>query len=141
MNKVTVNREQRLYVIPCSRGYTCLGFDVLILRARALAAELGKTFSGRKGALKTYTNYQALIDEAKATGRRFNCELIPQLIGLEGKRIEVVDCYGTKRRFYVGKSAGFIPIHLEIARSNSTGGSGVTGTPFKSIRVLDARRY
>ena len=61
------------------------------------------------------------------------------MIGLENKRVEVVDAYGETRRFYVGKSTGYIPIHLEISRRNSSGGPAVTGTPFKSIRVVGAR--
>jgi hypothetical protein len=141
---VTLNAEQRLYVIPCGGGYSCLGFDVCDRQAKALALELGETWSNEEhitGTIETYNDYQALLARARATGRRFTCELTKELIGLEGKRVEVVDCYGEKRRFYVGKSTGFIPIHLEILKSNSTGGGGVTGTPFKSIRVLDKRRY
>ena len=35
--QVTINAEQELYVIPCGKGYTCLGFDVLLERYNAIA--------------------------------------------------------------------------------------------------------
>jgi len=67
---------------------------------------------------------------------RCNVELTPELVGREGKRVEVIDCYGEKRRFIVGKSTGWMPIHLEIKSKASTGGGGVTGTPFKSVKIV-----
>ncbi|WP_157698714.1 hypothetical protein [Geobacter sp. DSM 9736] len=70
------------------------------------------------------------------TGYRSKAELTPQLIGLEGKRVEVVDCYGGKRRFWVGRSTGWIPCHLEIDTRRSSGGPAVTGAPFRSVRVF-----
>ena len=36
---VTINREQRLYVIKIGAGYTCLGFDVAEKRRRAYCEE------------------------------------------------------------------------------------------------------
>jgi hypothetical protein len=138
---VTTNQEQELYVIPCGGGYSCLGFDVCIDWSNRLADELGLPRPiAERGTLDAYRAYQALISEASkrnvATGWRSKSELTPQLIGLEGKRVEVVDCYGERRQFYVGKSMGFIPCHLEIARRNCHGGGAVTGAPFKSVRVL-----
>lgn len=67
--------------------------------------------------------------------RDLSC-LTPELIGLEGKRIEVVDCYGDCRRFIVGRSCGWRPIHIEVKRRDSTGGIGVYGAPFKSIQII-----
>jgi hypothetical protein len=49
--------------------------------------------------------------------------LSPQLLGLEGCRVEVVDVHGEKRRFWVGKSTGWAPRHLEVATTRSLGGS------------------
>jgi hypothetical protein len=62
-------------------------------------------------------------------------------MGLEGKRVEIVDCWRQKRRFYVGKSTGFIPVHLEIGRRNSTGGPAIMGAPLASVRLLKESRY
>lgn len=138
-----INRKEQLYVISEGTGYSCLGFEVLNKRALALAKELGYEWNQKLGTLEAYSAYDALVNEAKKrndeTGWRAKSELTPELIGLEGKRIEVIDSYGSRRRFYVGKSTGFIPCHLEIARRNSSGGIAVMGAPFKSIRVIGSK--
>jgi len=144
---VTVNTEQGLYVIPCGDGYSCLGFDVLLARRNAVAAWLRSEGLDAddlprqsRGTMPAYHAYTALMDRAASYCRRNNlrcpAELTPQLIGLEGKRVEVVDRYGQRRRFIVGKSTGWQPCHLEIARRDSSGGPAVTGAPFQSVRVV-----
>ncbi len=50
-------------------------------------------------------------------------DLTPQLIDLEGWRVEVVTHYGECRRFYVGRSCGRRPVHLEVHNRRSLGGS------------------
>jgi hypothetical protein len=70
------------------------------------------------------------------TGKRCDAELSQQLTGLEGRRVEVVDQYGETRRFIVGRSTGWIPVHLEIKTRRSMGGSAVCGAPFKSVRLV-----
>ena len=64
-----------------------------------------------------------------------NSDLSPQLIGLEGYRVEVETTYGETRRFIVGKSTGWKPIHLEIKTRRSLGGSGAEKA-YKSVTVL-----
>lgn len=152
-NAVTLNLEQSLYVIPCDDGYSCLGFENAEKRTNAIIKELvsrGRLTHGEahplfareevKGTLHGYALYQQALDYARkyatAHHTQLSCELTPQLIGLEGKRIEVVDCYGEKRRFKVGKSTGWIPCHLELYNARSHGGGAVTGAPFKSVRVI-----
>lgn len=72
---------------------------------------------------------------------RDNSNLTDQLCGLEGWRVEVLDEAGAnKRRFYVGKSTGWRPCHLEIARSNSHGGNPASKAYF-AVRRLEKRRY
>ncbi len=62
--------------------------------------------------------------------------LTPQLAGLEGWRVEVVDCEGDKpRRFNVGRSTGWRPCHLEIHNARSTGGFAACG-PYHSVRTI-----
>lgn len=145
--KVSVNAEQELYVIPCGNGYSCLGFDVLITRYNAIAAWLRKEGLQQtdlppdaRGSMRAYTAYRTLLDRAGAycQRNRLRCpaELTPQLTGLEGKRVEVVNRHGERRRFIVGKSTGWLPIHLEIARRNSSGGPAITGAPFQSVRIV-----
>lgn len=53
---------------------------------------------------------------------RSDAGLSPQLIGLEGWRVEVDDNYGNTRRFYVSRSTGWIPCHIEASRRRSSGG-------------------
>lgn len=144
MKNVGLNKESKLYWIKEGNGYSALGFDVCIKRRNDLAKELDlpQYTKERKGTLKAYKEYESLIEVArlkhnKSNGRwRSQSELTPELIGLEGKRVEVINSWGEKSRFIVGKSTGFIPIHLEIKRTDSMGGGAVMGSPFKSIKII-----
>lgn len=62
-------------------------------------------------------------------------ELTEQLNGLEGWRVEVVTDYGEKRRFIIGISTGWKPIHLEVARRDSSGGPAAE-KHYASVRKL-----
>jgi hypothetical protein len=148
---IKLNVEQALYVIPCGTGYSCLGFDVCLSRNAAYVDWANRVgMQGlvsirpeQRGTLEAYAIYRANIDRISAnhavTGLRCDAELTPQLIGLEGKRVEVVTSWGETMSFYVGRSMGFIPVHLEIERRDSTGGGAVCGAPFKSVRVVGQR--
>ena len=143
---ITLNTEQKLYVIEAPNGgYTCLGFNECERRTVALMRELaarGHSIPAPAplGTLERYEQYRAACDVARqdnaATGWRSSSDLTPQLIGLEGRRVEVVDKDGVKRRFQVGRSTGFIPCHLEIARRNCHGGGAVHGAPFASLKII-----
>lgn len=142
---VTINKDQELYVVSHGGWNFCLGFDYALRQSQALTDWLGKhgvpvTANFERGTQKAYEDYQTLIDAASniCTNKKIRCdiELTPQLIGLEGKRVEVIDKHGEKRRFLVGKSTGWIPVHLEIAKITSSGGGTVTGAPFKSVKVI-----
>lgn len=149
-NQVTFNEETKLFVIPCGDGFTCLGLDVCRELAAKLAAELGETLvedyreKRFDSPLALYADYSRLIEMARKknaeTGWRSQSELTPELIGLEGKRVEIVhqwkDGAEVKVRFQVGKSTGFIPCHLAIARRNCHGGPAVCLGKIKSVRVI-----
>lgn len=145
---ITINQEQRLYVIPDGYGYSCLGFDVCERRTAAIEAWLlsrgvraDLVNHGVTGTALAYETYETLCrlasEQYQLTGVKCPIELTPQLIGLEGNRVEVVDCHGDKRRFYVGRSMGHIPVHLEMKTRRSHDGGAVTGAPFKSVRVVN----
>jgi hypothetical protein len=142
-NLVKINKEQKLYVIPCGNGYSCYGFEVLKNKLNKLAKEYNREDLSvkRLGTIKTYNNYLKVIKIAekrfKTENYRSKSELIPEFIGKEGKRVEVITIYGKKQRYIIGKSSGFIPCHLEIKQRNSSGGGSVIGYPFKSITFLD----
>ena len=62
--------------------------------------------------------------------------LTAQLLGLEGKRVEIVSTAGETRRFWVGRSTGWRPCHLEIHNRRSRGGHPASAE-YNSVRVLD----
>lgn len=140
--EVTINKERGLYVIPASDGgYSCLGFDVAHRRNRLLQEWMSNyRHMSEPGTLEAYREYEATMADAaeyaKRTGQRCPIELTPQLEGLEGRRVQVTDREGTTRRFWVGKSTGWMPVHLEIARKTSTGGTAVYGAPFQRVTVV-----
>ena len=137
---VTVNSDQKLYVIPCGSGYSCLGFDVCRERAERLALSLRLPSPVHApGTLELYAEYGELQRKAfvrfECTGEKTLCELSPQLAHLKGKRVEVVTEYGETRRFWVGQSGGIIPESLEIKTRRSTGGCAADRN-YKSVRVV-----
>lgn len=140
--EVSINNEQQLYVLKCgSDGFTCLGFGICKDRSDRLAKELGEPIKSIPiGTIEAYREYERLIeivrDRNQRTGFRSQSELVPELIGLEGWRVKVVDCLGDVRNFTVGKSTGYIPCHLEIKSKRSHGGEKVIGLPFKSVEKL-----
>ena len=69
----------------------------------------------------TQSKWSSLSQAQKEAVRDYS-GLSPQLKGLEGCRVEVLDNYNEKRRFIVGMSTGWKPCHLEIKRVDSTGG-------------------
>lgn len=63
--------------------------------------------------------------------------LSPQLEGLEGRRVEVVDLRGNKRRFWVRRNhhTAQIRIHLEVHNTRSMGGAPAD-MEYQSVRVV-----
>lgn len=151
--RIAINRTLRVYVIPTKHGrrdgFTCLGFHLAFDKAAAVAkwlAERGVDVEfpneASIGRVRGYREFAAVVLAArkyfKDTGVRCPVELTEALIGLEGTRVEVVDSFGDKRRFWVGKSTGWIPCHIELARRDSSGGFPVYGAPFRSLTVIEA---
>lgn len=63
-------------------------------------------------------------------------DLTPQLIGLEGWRVEVETEGGSVYRFQVGRSTGWRPCHIALHNARSHGGGSVSGTPFKRVTPI-----
>ena len=151
MELIRIDVDNRLYVIAAGAGYSCYGFDVLDRKARKIAAWLyvhprytgrwttPRTFSA-VGTAEHFAECSDMFDRARelcrVTGDRCPVELIPALNGLEGRRVEVSAPDGYKRRFWVGKSTGWMPCHLEIARINCSGGSPVYLPDGATVRVI-----
>lgn len=143
--QIVINNEQGLFVIPSGNGYSCLGFNVCKERIEKLSAELGEEVHNfAPNTIESYNEYIRITEVARnknaVAGWRSSSELIPEFIGREGERVEVVTCWGETNRFYIGKSTGFIPCHIEVKKSNSSGGSSVCGYPFKSVKFLGKSR-
>lgn len=155
--EVTVNADQRLYVIPCGDdGYSCLGFDVAERKGRAVLAWLDlRKYSAlqalgtipelfeKPGTMEHYRQYEAIMNAGRIynlkTGSRCDADLTPELTGLEQQRVEVTFPNGEKNRFYVGKSTGWMPCHLEIKRVNSSGGGAVYFPKGATVRVVGSK--
>lgn len=142
-----INREQGLYVLKSGGGFTCLGFDVAETRRRALWAWVGQECPDlRKGYGKHYADYRAAVAAAsrhsdslrKRGAKDWRCpvEMEPRLVGLEGRRVEVTGPDGYRKRFTVGRSTGWMPIHLEIASRRSLGGPAAYIPKGGSVRVV-----
>lgn len=143
----SINRDQRLYVLKSGGGFTCLGFDVAEKRRRALWAWVGQECPDlRRGCAKHFADYRAAVaaasqhsDSLRKRGvRDWRCpvELEPALVGLEGRRVEVTGPGGYKKRFTVGRSTGWMPLHLEIASRRSTGGCAAYVPKGGQVRIV-----
>ena len=148
MNLVSISFKDKLYILRCGEiGFSCLGFSKCGQITAFLQQELGPEhgpYLNEYGTPKAYAEYQRLCkigqEKNEQTGWRSEAELTPQLIGLEGCRVEVSDSYGNVRRFNVGKSTGWMPCHLELSHRYCRGGGSVTGAPFQKIRIFDFHR-
>jgi hypothetical protein len=143
----SINREQRLYVMPAGDGFSCYGFDVL--DRKAIAVRRWLSAEGFKGDLPPVPTpvgteeHFAACAEMMRLGAEFNAEtrkqcpaeLVSELIGLEGKRVEA-DVFEERARFWVGKSTGWMPCHLLIKTRRSSGGGALHADFTKNIRVI-----
>lgn len=150
---VTVNADQELYVIHHGEGVTCYGFDNTLDEIERIVIELvGRlvlpdsyldneltAVRAQRGTLAAYDTLINLSDKLRKVcdeqGEQAVCGLSPQLMGLEGHRVEVVDQFDERRRFIVGKSTGWMPCHLEIKRTDSHGG-GAADREYKEVTDL-----
>lgn len=142
---VTLSHDGTLYIIPCGEGFTCLGFDHCESQMAKVAAWVGLTIpEGVKGSLERYAQYAHMMAMgaayAKATGKRCDADLTPALIGLEGRRVEVTLPDGEKTRFWVGKSTGWMPIHLAIKTRASSGGDSVYFPAGSKLAIVSNER-
>jgi hypothetical protein len=134
------------YVIQCRGGYTCLGYAVCAERTVRYLRWLASQNAGRPvrhlpapGTVEAYQLYEdvltAMRAKAESLGIRCNADLSSQLIMFEGRRVEVVDQSGKTRRFRVQRSGGWLPCHLEIKTTRSTGGTPAD-REYQSVRLI-----
>lgn len=72
---------------------------------------------------------------------RDNSGLTPQLVGLEGYRVAVNTDTAppVHKRFIVGKSTGWRPVHLEVKTRRSMGG-GPADKKYRTVHALEKVR-
>jgi hypothetical protein len=131
--EVTINAEWEQYVIPEGEGFSCLGFDVCMRRIDRYAHNLVIPVPQvKRGTMEAYETMRGLVaaleHQFQTTGERAVADLTPQLIGKEGRRVRVIRSEGEPPvEFTVGKSMGWLPIHLEIDASDDPDSDGVGG--------------
>jgi len=82
----------------------------------------------------TWDRWQ-LLTPAQKDALRDNSALTSQLKGFEGCRVEVIDNYGERRRFWVRKSTGWQPVHIECKLINSSGGTSADRS-YQSVKIV-----
>jgi hypothetical protein len=145
MEGMTINAQQRLYVIGAGEGFTCLGFEVAERKRKAVLTWMGeKPPKVEVGTLAAYEAYHDAMRRgasyAEQTGQRCLAELDPRIDQYRGKRVEVTEPDGTKRRFIVGVSTGWMPCNLEVFRRTSKGGPAALVGPNDTIKLVEVKR-
>lgn len=141
-----INAEQRLYVLPCGGGYSCLGFDVANGNALEIARMLGKPELKPKAAPGTEAHYAEYLAAVSAladswTDQTFFSYETPDevrrtLESARHNRTRVRLFYGNTKTGAawaeendivgtVGRSMGPMKIPLLIANAHSHGGGGI----------------
>jgi hypothetical protein len=152
--RITRNEADALYVIQTSESVTMYGYDVVLRDIDLMFTEL----AGRRalpeeyidnapipvrGSMEAWDLRVILMDQLKAVcaeqGEQAIFNLSPQLLGLEGWRVQALTKYNETRRFIVGRSSGWAPCHIELARSNSNDGPAAE-REYESVRTLEKVR-
>lgn len=142
----SIDTARGLYVIEEGGGFSCRGFDNAEKLIQGVLAWMGfdRRVKATPGTAEHYAEYLAVMAEgakyASDNGSRCPAELIPALVGLEGKRVEVTLPDGERARFYVGKSTGWMPCHLEIKTRRSSGGGAVYFPEGSTVRAVGGSR-
>lgn len=156
----SINDAQRLYVIQYPTYVGTYGFEYLDRKARgvaewirtpgkaipqAVADRLPNPYEWPAPGTRAHFKYCMRILDAGAryaalTGERCPAELDPRLIGMEGCRVESTAPDGTRARFIVGKSSGWLPCHLQLPRRDSRAGGPVYLPPGATVRMVERVR-
>lgn len=136
-----INKGQKLYGITKGNYTSYIGFDVAERLRQAVIKWVGKDATPmRQGTKKHYNAYRnaMLLGQSHyfMTKQKCEAELTPELIGLEGKRVEVTYPDGDKSCFYVGRSTGWMPCHIEVENNNSSGGGAVYFPKGSTLRLV-----
>lgn len=144
--KVTLNDEQKLYVIPCGEGFTCYGYQNCFEQVLELSMRLSMDPPDEAdlGTLEMYNRYRELLDHVAKNninlGTWYGLKTplavrhVLESARRSGSRIRIFlgdkdtgrcwnDEYDVIGR--VGRSTGILKSPLMISRRNSTGGGAI----------------
>lgn len=136
-----------LYITKGPEGLRCRGWASLDREARGVAAWMIAQGSDPSlleipSALGTKEHYYACKNVIelggelnRRTGERCPALLVPQLIGLEGAVVEV-DYFGQRERFRVGKSMGWLPVHLALRNDGDIDGDDLIAEHVKLVNII-----
>lgn len=130
-----------MFILSRGGGVSCLGLEVARRKASGVLAWIGDTVDlSAATPAEVWAAYADAMERGaafhSATGIRCPIDLSPALIGLEGRRVEVTAPNGERSRFIVGKSSGWLPVHLAIARRNCHGGAAAYVPAGSTVRVV-----
>jgi hypothetical protein len=156
MKQITLNTDQRIYVIPSGNGYSCFGFDNCLAHAQQLATLLGdeQPDPNSIGTLKLYEDYRrlcsryaaandinrhtyfdpgtpdpvkAVLEKARLTQKRIRIFLGDAMTGRSW--LEEHDTIGR-----VGRSTGPQRVPLLIVKDSNMGGGAILTACIIAIR-------
>lgn len=140
----TIQQESRLYFHKSG----VIGFDYAEKLRVGVLTWLGREVKEVEiGTPEAYEAYVEAIElgraHAEETGAKCPAALTPELDRWRGWRVEVKSADGTKRRFNVSRSTGWLPVNIELFNTRSSGGGSVylaPGDVVTPIRVVTGKK-
>jgi hypothetical protein len=159
---ITLNHDQKLYVIPCGQGFSCFGFDNARGHARHIADRLGRPelafAAGEYGTLDGYATYQRAVQAWAASplsrqtyfdpGTPADASRVLEACRKSGDKVRLIlgdtttgeswldehDVVGT-----IGRSGGMLKVPLLIADGECGGAAILTAHLLAVVRWSDGR--
>ena len=157
--EIKLNEKQRLYVIPCGKGYTCLGFDNCFDETSQLAQLLNAAppNPAQIGTQGQYDYYQNIIAQfCRRPDLNQETWFDPGTLEPVKERLEHARLHDQKLRLFfgnretgqcwleendvlgfIGRSMGPMRIPILLANRNSSGGGGILTACI--LRIIDAK--
>lgn len=159
MNAITINQDQRLFVLQGKTGYSCLGFDVVYKRLREYAARLGRPApdiaeTGTLPQLRAYFEAESALVRLNPQDTIFDPDTPPTLKAvLEAcrHRRNVVRLFTgnveTGRDWLgewdtigqIGRSMGAIKVPLLVPKGDNGGGAILTACVLRVVDVASGK--
>jgi hypothetical protein len=126
------NPQTQSYEITIGDKTVNYPFQILFERIQLLSTELGEEerLEGIKmGSFKAYYLYryflQRVMEKYKEDGLQSQVYLVPELIGYEGKEVNVKYFDGTEETFFVGKNGEALPYYIKLETKDSLYGDPI----------------